>query len=82
MSILGNKNFGDGRCHAFGHFGGRICYISSMHHQSYRMSLLNKELTCINMHLAVYANLQHINSSSCSIFILKFLVEHNEIQEQ
>jgi hypothetical protein len=27
------------------------------------------------MHLAVYAELQHINLSSCSILIVNFLVE-------
>jgi hypothetical protein len=32
------------------------------------------------MHLTVHAELQHINLSSCSILILNFLVEHNEIQ--
>jgi hypothetical protein len=36
----------------------------------------------VDMHLAVYAELQHINLSSCSILILNLLVEHNEIQEQ
>jgi hypothetical protein len=34
------------------------------------------------MHLAVYTELQHINSSSWSIFIFNFLLEYNEIQEQ
>jgi hypothetical protein len=33
------------------------------------------------MHFAVYTEVQHINSSSWSIFILNFLLEYNEIQE-
>jgi hypothetical protein len=43
---------------------------------------INKGSTCVDMHLAVYTELQHINSSSWSILILIFLLEYNEIQEQ